>query len=133
MSFLTSGTHSVGRFATFTVGIFGNMIELVRFACWLCIGLCATGGTSGSASCVEFPLIQSQVVLQTEPSVKGCNLSGKEFPPKFAGVDWCLVTATTGTCMVLGSRFICDSVCCLRWLLSCFPRVWSNVTSSLIR
>ena len=95
---MTSGTSSVGRFATFSIGIFGNMIELVMFTRWLSIGLCATGGTSGSASCVEFPQSDStQVVLQTEPSVKGCNLSGKESPPAFAGVDWCLATATTGT------------------------------------
>ena len=33
----------------------------------------------------------------TEPSVNGCSQSGKESPSPFAEVDWCLVTAATGT------------------------------------
>ena len=85
---LTSDTHSVGRFATFTIGIFGNMIEIIMFTRWHGIGLGATRGTSGSAPCVEFPPSDSIAVgASIEASVKGCNLSGKESPPAFAGVD----------------------------------------------
>ena len=53
---------ALGHLANFTVGICKKVSERTRFARWLCIGSCAGGGTSESASCVPLPLIQSQVV-----------------------------------------------------------------------
>ena len=78
--------------------------------------------------CLGFPKnghvarLQSLIVCRSSsmPSVNGCNQSGKESPPAFAAVDWCLVDATNGTWFSDVHSFVGPH---LRCLFSCFPRI----------
>ena len=50
------------------------------------LSLCTRGGTSGSLSCVESPPADPAASgSSTKPSANGCDQSGKESPPAFAG------------------------------------------------
>ena len=86
-SFSTYGTHCFGHLAHITLGIFGNVCKLMLFTHWLDIG------SGHKEKNIWFSVLRGVLspdsiagCASTEPSVSGCNQSGKESPPTFDDV-----------------------------------------------